>query len=98
MRNFIAEVFANGRGIGQRVFDHIVKQSRRDGNSVQPHISQDVGYLKRMHKVRFTRCPCLAAVMQRREKIGAPDEVDIGGWPIFLDLINDVLYTYHAVL
>ena len=95
MRNFIAEVFANGRGIGQRVFDHIVKQSRRDGNSVQPHISQDVGYLKRMHKVRFARSAFLAFVLARRKKVSPTQQIQVRLRMIAPDLFADFFDSNH---
>src|SRR5439155_18527476 len=95
MRNFIAEVFANRLGVGERVFNHIVKQPRRDGNGVEPHVSQDVGYFQRMDEIRFAGSALLPLVLARRKEVSAPQQIQIRLRMITLYLFANLFYSNH---
>ena len=95
MRNFFAKVVANGLGVGQRVFDHVMQQAGGNRNRVQPHVGENVGDFQRMHQVRFARGALLALVFARRKKIGAPQQIQIGLRMIAPDFLADFFDSNH---
>ena len=68
VRHLVAEVFADGFKINERVFDHVVKQARGDGDFIEPHVCQDVGDFKRVDKIGLARGARLPFVLARRKK------------------------------
>ena len=73
--NFITEIIANGVGVGERVFNHVVQQTRRNRDSVEPHVSENVRYLEGMHQIRFARRAFLSAMLACRKQICPPQQI-----------------------
>ena len=68
MGHLFAKVIANGIGIGQRVLDHVMKQSGGNRDGIEPHIGKNVGYFEGMDQVGFAGSPLLPAMFTRRKR------------------------------
>src|SRR4029079_7606536 len=95
LRDLIAEIILYRVEIDQSIFDHIVKQAGRDAHVIQTHVRENIGDLERMDQVRLARRSLLPAMVERRKKIRAPDEVNIGTGPVMLDLFYYVFDPDH---
>jgi hypothetical protein len=95
MCDLVAEITPYRIEINQRVLHDVVQKSRCDAGVVEPHISEYLGNLKRMNEVRLAGRALLPAVMERREKIRPPDEINVRAGPVFLDLFYNIFDPDH---
>ena len=80
---------------GEGVLDHVVEQAGGDGHHVQPHVGQDVGHFERVDQVGLAGVADLALVLQGREDVGPPEQLEVGVGAIGADLVDEVLEPNH---
>ena len=76
--DFGAEELGDALGRGQRVLDDVVQQAGGDGHDVELHVGQDVGDLERMDQVRLAGMADLPLVLERREDVRPPQQLEVG--------------------
>ena len=81
---------------GEGVLDDVVEQAGGDGDGVQPHVGEDVGDLERMDEVGLARVADLSLVLERREDVGAPQQLDVGVGGIGPNFLDQVLEPNHG--
>jgi hypothetical protein len=62
----------------QGVLDDVMKKAGGDRRHVQFHVRQKVGDLERMDQVRLAGVADLALMLERREYVGAAEQLEIG--------------------
>ena len=78
-----------------RVLDDVVEQSGGDRHDVELHVGEEIGHLERVDEVRLAGMADLSLVLERREHVRAPQQLDVGlgvGRP---DLLYEVLEPNH---
>ena len=83
-------------GRGQGVLDDVVEQAGGDGDRVHLEVGQDGGDLERVHEVGLARVAHLPAVLEGREDVGPPEQLDVGVRIVFPDFFQQVLETDHG--
>ena len=96
VRDVVAEGLADALDGGERVFDDVVEQPGGDADHVELHVGEDVGDLERMDEVRFAGMADLSLVLQGREHVGPPEQLEVGVWAVAPDLFEQVLEANHA--
>ena len=81
------------RGLG--VLDDVVQQPGRDGHDVQLHVGQLVGHLERVDQVGLPRVADLSLVLEGREDVGPPEQLDVGLGIAGPDLFDEILEPDH---
>ena len=80
---------------GQRVLDDVVEEAGRDGDGVQFHVGQEVGDSERMDEIWLPGVADLSPVLERREDIGFPEQLDVGVRAVGPDLFEQILEANH---
>ncbi len=78
-----------------RVLDDVVEQAGGDRHDVELHVGEEIGHLERVDEVRLPGMADLSLVLERREHVRAPQQLDVGlgvGRP---DLLDEVLEPNH---
>ena len=60
----------------ERVLDHVVKQPGGNRHGVELHVGEEVGDGEGVDQVRLARVTDLASVLERREDVGSPQQLD----------------------
>ena len=81
---------------GQRVFDDVVQQARRDGHGVQAHVREDVRDFERVDEVWLAGVAHLSLVLHRREDVGPPQQLDVGFRCVTANLLDQILEANHV--
>ena len=72
-----AEELGDPLGRGQRVLDDVVEQTGRHGHDVQLHVGEEIGDLERVHQVGLTGMAHLPLVLERREDVCPPQQLEV---------------------
>ena len=81
------------RGLG--VLDDVVEQPGGDGDDVELHVGEQVGHLERVDEVGLARMADLSLVLEGREHVGPPEQLDVGLGVVGPDLFDEVLEPNH---
>ena len=95
VRHVGAEELADPLDRRLRVLDDVVEQAGGDGHDVELHVGEQVRDLERVDQVRLPGMADLSLVLERRENVGPPQQLDVGvgiGGP---DLFDEVLEPDH---
>ena len=79
----------------QGVFDDVVQQPRGHGDDVELHVRQGVGDLERMNEVGLAGMAHLALVLERREDIGPPEQLQVRFRAVAPDFLEERLESNH---
>ena len=79
----------------QRVFDDVVEEAGRDGHGVELHVGQEVGDGERVDEVWFAGVADLSPVLEGREDVGLPQQLDVGVRAVGPDLFEQILEANH---
>ena len=80
---------------GQRVLDDVVQQPGGDGNGVELHVGEEVGHGQRMNQVGLAGVAHLAAVLEGREDVRAPQQLDVGVGAVGANLLEKIFEANH---
>ena len=75
-------------GGGEGVLDDVVEEAGGDGHHVHLQVGEDGGDLEGMDQVRLAGMTDLAAVLQGREDVGPPQQLDVGVRVVVPDLFQ----------
>jgi hypothetical protein len=95
VRDLLAEGGADDFELDERVLDHVVEEPRGDRDLVQAHVGEDVGDFERVYEVGLARGARLPLVVQRGEKVGPPQHVQVGLRVVLPDFFDDLLDANH---
>ena len=79
----------------QGVLDDVVQQPGGDRDGVELHVGQEIGHGERMDQVGLARVAHLAPVLEGREHIGPPEQLDVGSRAVGPDLFEEILEANH---
>ena len=77
------------------VLDDVVEQAGGDGDDVQLHVGEQVGDLERVDEVGLAGVAHLSLVLEGREDVGPPQQLDVGVRVVGPDLFDEVLEPDH---
>ena len=86
---------ANALGGGQRVLDDVVEQAGGDGHDVELHVGEEVGDLERVDEVGLAGMADLALVLEGREDVGPPEQLEVGVRAVAPDFFEQGLEANH---
>ena len=66
-----------------------------DGHGVQPQVRQEVGHLERVDHIGLAGMAHLSLVLERREDVGAAQQLEVGLGVVRPDLLEQVLEANH---
>ena len=81
------------RGLG--VLDDVVQQPGGDGHDVELHVGEQVGDFERVDQVGLARMADLSLVLEGREDVRPPQQLDVGVGIVCPDLFDEVLEPDH---
>ena len=81
------------RGLG--VLDDVVEQAGGDRDHVELHVGEEIGHLERMDQVRLAGMADLSLVLEGREDVGPPQQLEVGVGAVGPDLFDEVLEPNH---
>ncbi len=81
--------------VRQRVLDDVVEQAGGDGDDVELHVGEEVGDLERVDEVGLAGMADLSLVLEGREDVGPPEQLDVGVRAVGPDLFEEVLEANH---
>ena len=90
-----AEELLDALDRGLRVLDDVVEEPGGDRHDVELHVGEEVGHLERVDQVRLPGMADLSLVLEGREDVRPPQQLDVGlgvGRP---DLFDEVLEPDH---
>jgi hypothetical protein len=90
-----AEELPNALDGGEGVLDDIVEQAGGDGHRVKLHVRKEVCDREGMNQVRLPRMPHLSLVLEGREDVGPPEQLDVGVRAIRPHFFEQILETNH---
>ena len=64
-------------GRGERILDDVVEEAGGDRHDIQLHVGEEVGDLEGMHQIRLAGMADLPLVLERREDIGPPQQLEV---------------------
>ena len=73
---------------GQGVLDDVVEEAGGDGDDVELHVGQEVGHLERVDQVRLAGVADLSLVLEGREHVGPPQQLEVGVRAVGPDLLE----------
>ena len=97
MRYLVAERLAYDFRFDERVLDNVVEESGGDGDFVEAHVGEYVRDFERVDEVRLTTGARLPLVVERGEKVGPPQNVQIGLRVVAPDLLDYLLDANHGI-
>ena len=97
VRDVAAEQLADASDRRLRVLDDVVEQTGRNRHDIQLHVGQLVGDLERVHEVGLAGVADLSLVLEGREHVGPPQQVDIGVRIDVPDLFREILEPDHEL-
>ena len=80
---------------GQGVFDDVMQQAGRDRHRVELHVGKEIGDRQRVNQIGLARMTDLSAMFERREDVGAPQQLDVGVGAVGSDFLEKVLEANH---
>ena len=80
---------------GEGVLDDVVEQAGGNGDDVQPHVGQQTGHFQGVHQVGLAGVADLALVLEGREDVRPPQQLDVGVRGIGADLVDEILEPNH---
>ena len=95
VRDVVAKGIADAFDGGERVLDDVVEKAGGDADDVELHVGQNVGDLERMDEVGLARVADLSLVLQGREDVGPPEQLEVGIGTVGPDLFQQVLEANH---
>ena len=95
VRYLFAERLAYDFRLDERVLDDVVEESGCDGDFVESHVGEYVCDFERVDEVRLTTGARLPLVVERGEKVGPPQHVQIGLRVVAPDLLDYLLDANH---
>ena len=98
VRDVVAEGLADALDGGQGVLDDVVEQAGGDAHDVELHVGEDVGDLEGMDEVGLAGMADLSLVLQGREDVGPPEQLEVGVRAVGPDLFEQVLEANHRIL
>ena len=90
-----AEELPDALDRGQRVFDDVVQEAGGNGDGVELHVGQKVGDRERVDEVGLARMADLSPVLEGREDVGPPEQLDVGVRAVGPDFFEQVLEANH---
>ena len=81
---------------GQGVLDDVVQEAGGNGHGVELHVRQEVGDGQRMDQVGLPGVAHLAPVLEGREHIGPPEQLDVGVRAVGPDFFEEILEANHG--
>ena len=78
VRHLRAEELLDALDGRQRVFDDVVEEAGGDGDRVELHVREEVGDREGMDQVGLAGMADLAPVLEGREDVGPPEQLDVG--------------------
>ena len=97
MRDFGPEELVDPLDVGERVFDDIVEEAGRDRDDVELEVGQEIGDLERMHHIGLARMAHLPLVLEGREDIGPPQQLEVRLRAVGSDFLEEGLEPNHWV-
>ena len=97
VRDVVAERVADALDGGEGVLDHVVQEAGGDADDVELHVGEDVGDFERMDEVRLAGMADLSLVLEGREHIGPPEQLEVGVRTVGPDLVEQVLEANHGI-
>ena len=82
-------------GRGEGVLDDVVEQAGGDRHHVHLHVGEDRRDLERVHEVGLAGVAHLSLVLERREDVGPPQQLDVRVRVVVPDLFQEVFETDH---
>ena len=93
--DFGAEQLADALDGGQRVLDDVVEQAGGNRDRVELHVGEEVGDCQRVDQVGLARMADLAPVLEGREDVGPPEQLDVGVRAVGPDFFEQILEANH---
>ena len=95
--DFRAEELLDALDGRQRVFDDVVEQAGGDGHDVELHVGEEVGNRQGMDQIRLSRVADLSPVLEGREDVGPPEQLDVGVRAVGPDLFEQIFEANHGI-
>ena len=80
---------------GQRVFDDVMEEPGHDRHGVELHVGQEVGHSQGVNQVGLAGVADLSPVLECREDVRPPEQLDVGVRAVGLDFFEEVLEANH---
>ena len=95
--DFGAEQLLDALDGGQGVLDDVVEEAGGDGDGVELHVGQEVGDRERVDQVGLARVADLSPVLEGREDVGPPEQLDVGVRAVGPDFFEQILEANHGI-
>ena len=95
--DFGAEQLLDALDGRQRVFDDVVEEAGGDGDGVELHVGEEVGDGEGMDQVGLARMADLSPVLEGREDVGPPEQLDVGVRAVGPDFFEEILEANHGI-
>ena len=82
---------------GQRVLDDVVEEAGGDGDGVELHVGQEVGDGEGVDQVGLAGMADLSPVLEGREDVGPPEQLDVGVRAVGPDFFEEILEANHEI-
>ena len=79
----------------ERVLDHVVEEAGGHRHDVELHVRQEIRDLERMDQVRLAGMADLPLVLERREDVGPPQQLEVGLGTVAPHLFEERLESNH---
>ena len=96
VRDVTAEQLPNPLDRRLGVLDDVVEEARGNRHHVQFHVREQVGDLQRMNQIGLPGMADLPLVLEGREDVRPPEQLDIGLGVVAPDLLDEVLEPDHG--
>ena len=80
----------------QGVLDDVVQQAGGDGHDVELHVGQEVGDGQGVDEVGLAGVADLSPVLEGREDVGPPEQLDVGVRAVGPDFFEEILEANHG--
>ena len=80
---------------GQGVFDDVVEQAGGHRHHVELHVRQEVGHFERVHQVGLPGMAHLSLVLEGREDVRPPQQLEVGIRAVAPDFLDQILEANH---
>ncbi len=80
---------------GQGVLDDVVEQPGGDRDHVQLHVGEEIGHFERVDEVGLPRMADLSLVLERREDVRPPEQLEVGIRAVAPHFLEERLESNH---
>ncbi len=97
VRDVGAEELGDALDRGQGVLDDVVQEAGGDGDGVELHVGEEIGDGERVDEVGLPGMADLALVLEGREHVGPPEQLDVGVGGVGPHFFEEILEANHGI-